>query len=47
MIRETVDAVAAYAAKRGVVSPVVLAVTVLTSLNNNDLHEIGFEINHK
>jgi len=43
MIRETVDAVAACAEKHGVAPPVVLAVTVLTSLNNNDLHEIGFE----
>jgi len=43
MIRETVDAVAACAEKRGIVPPVVLAVTVLTSLNNSDLREIGFE----
>ena len=43
MIRETVDAVAACAEKRGVASPIVLAVTVLTSLNNSDLAEIGFE----
>lgn len=43
MIRETVDAVASCAEKRGMASPVVLAVTVLTSLNNSDLHEIGFE----
>ncbi|KAF0158605.1 MAG: orotidine-5'-phosphate decarboxylase [Syntrophaceae bacterium] len=43
MIRETVDAVAACAEKRGIESPVVLAVTVLTSLNNSDLAEIGFE----
>lgn len=43
MIRETVAAAAACAAKRGVQSPVVLAVTVLTSLNNSDLAEIGFE----
>jgi orotidine-5'-phosphate decarboxylase len=43
MIRETVDAVAACAGKRGVKSPVVLAVTVLTSLNDSDLLEIGFE----
>ena len=44
MIRETVDAVVARAEKLGVPRPVVLAVTVLTSLNNNDLKEIGFEI---
>lgn len=43
MIRETVDAVAACAEKRGIASPIVLAVTVLTSLNNDDLKEIGFE----
>ena len=43
MIRETVDAADACAAKQGVQSPVVLAVTVLTSLNNSDLVEIGFE----
>ena len=43
MIRETVDAVAACAKKRGAINPVVLAVTVLTSLNNNDLAEIGYE----
>ncbi|PKN17468.1 MAG: orotidine-5'-phosphate decarboxylase [Deltaproteobacteria bacterium HGW-Deltaproteobacteria-6] len=43
MIRETVDAVAACAEKRGVASPIVLAVTVLTSLNNSDLEEIGFK----
>jgi len=44
MIRETVDAVAACAQKRGVQRPVVLAVTVLTSLNNSDLKEIGFDL---
>ncbi|MDD4357499.1 MAG: orotidine-5'-phosphate decarboxylase [Smithellaceae bacterium] len=43
MMRETVDAVAACAGRRGIKSPVVLAVTVLTSLNNSDLLEIGFE----
>lgn len=43
MIRETVDAVAACAEKRGVTRPVVLAVTVLTSLNDGDLAEIGFK----
>jgi orotidine-5'-phosphate decarboxylase len=43
MIRETVDAVAVCAEKRGVARPIVLAVTVLTSLNNSDLAEIGFE----
>jgi len=43
MIRKTVEAAAARAAKQGVQCPVVLAVTVLTSLNNSDLAEIGFE----
>jgi orotidine-5'-phosphate decarboxylase len=43
MIRETVQAAAASAAKRGVGCPIVLAVTVLTSLNDQDLAEIGFE----
>ncbi len=43
MIRETVDAVTACAEKRGIIPPVVLAVTVLTSLSNSDLREIGFE----
>jgi len=42
MIQETVEAVAARAEKQGVPKPVVLAVTVLTSLNNDDLKEIGF-----
>jgi orotidine-5'-phosphate decarboxylase len=43
MIRETVEAVAACAEKQGIPKPVILAVTVLTSLNNTDLSEIGFE----
>lgn len=43
MIQETVDAVAACAEKRGTEGPIILAVTVLTSLNNIDLAEIGFE----
>lgn len=43
MIRETVKAVAACAEKQGVPKPIVLAVTVLTSLNHDDLKEIGFE----
>ena len=42
MIQETVKAVEAVAAKNGRVKPIVLAVTVLTSLNDDDLHEIGF-----
>lgn len=42
MIRETVQAVAACAEKQGIPKPIVLAVTVLTSLNNDDLKEIGF-----
>jgi orotidine-5'-phosphate decarboxylase len=43
MMRETVEAVTACAGKRGIAPPVVLAVTVLTSLNNSDLLEIGFK----
>ncbi len=43
MIRETVEAAGARAEKLGIAKPVVLAVTVLTSLNNDDLREIGFE----
>lgn len=43
MIQETVKAVEAMAAKSGQTKPIVLAVTVLTSLNNDDLREIGFE----
>lgn len=42
MIRETVEAVKALTEKNGQVEPVILAVTVLTSLNDDDLHEIGF-----
>lgn len=42
MIRETVEAVTAYAGARGMAKPVILAVTVLTSLNNSELAEIGF-----
>ena len=44
MVRETVEAAVACAAKRGTATPIVLAVTVLTSLNNSDLEEIGFGI---
>ncbi len=42
MIAETVKAVDAFAARNGMVKPIVLAVTVLTSLNDADLQEIGF-----
>lgn len=45
MIQETVKAVQTVAAKNGRAKPIVLAVTVLTSLNDGDLHEIGFEKN--
>jgi len=45
MIRETVKAVQTLAAKNGQIKPIILAVTVLTSLNDADLHEIGFEKN--
>jgi orotidine-5'-phosphate decarboxylase len=43
MMRETVEAVVVCAEKQGIPKPVVLAVTVLTSLNHDDLKEIGFE----
>ncbi|PKN06543.1 MAG: orotidine-5'-phosphate decarboxylase, partial [Deltaproteobacteria bacterium HGW-Deltaproteobacteria-7] len=43
MIQEAVSATGACADKLGRVRPIVLAVTVLTSLNNDDLTEIGFQ----
>jgi len=43
MIQETVSAAFACADKLGKERPVILAVTVLTSLNNDDIAEIGFE----
>jgi orotidine-5'-phosphate decarboxylase len=43
MMRETVDAVSACSQKAGIPKPVILAVTVLTSLNGDDLTEIGFK----
>jgi orotidine-5'-phosphate decarboxylase len=43
MIKETVAASWACADKLGLPRPVILAVTVLTSLNNADLTEIGFQ----
>lgn len=43
MIRETVSAVGACADKLGKARPVILAVTVLTSLDSADLAEIGYE----
>jgi len=45
MIRDTVKAVETLTEKDGLVKPVILAVTVLTSLNDADLREIGFEKN--
>jgi orotidine-5'-phosphate decarboxylase len=45
MIQETVKAVQTLTAKTGQIKPVILAVTVLTSLNDADLLEIGFEKN--
>lgn len=42
MIEETVKAVQTLAGKDGKAKPVILAVTVLTSLNDADLLEIGF-----
>jgi orotidine-5'-phosphate decarboxylase len=43
MIQETVSAAWACADKLGKARPMILAVTVLTSLNSADLAEIGFE----
>ena len=45
MIKEAVGAAWACADKLGRERPVLLAVTVLTSLNNDDLKEIGFQKN--
>ncbi|OPY86703.1 MAG: Orotidine 5'-phosphate decarboxylase [Smithella sp. PtaU1.Bin162] len=45
MIRDTVKAVETLTEKDGLVKPVILAVTVLTSLNDVDLQEIGFAKN--
>lgn len=42
MIQDTVKAVGLYAEKKGRQKPIILAVTVLTSLNDADLAEIGF-----
>jgi len=42
MIQETVNAVKTAAQKSGKTRPIILAVTVLTSLNDDDLAEIGF-----
>ena len=47
MIKETVSAAWACADKLGTARPILLAVTVLTSLNNADLTEIGFKKNTK
>jgi orotidine-5'-phosphate decarboxylase len=47
MIKETVSAARACADKLGTARPILLAVTVLTSLNNSDLTEIGFQKNTK
>jgi len=45
MVKEAVEAASNYADKKGIGRPIVLAVTVLTSLNNDDLREIGFQKN--
>ena len=45
MIKEAVSAAWACADKLGKARPIILAVTVLTSLNNADLTEIGFQKN--
>ena len=42
MMTETVSAVLRFAEKRGKPGPIVLAVTVLTSLNDGDLKTMGF-----
>jgi orotidine-5'-phosphate decarboxylase len=42
MLSETMHAVWACSEREGLPKPLVLAVTVLTSLNNDDLAEIGF-----
>jgi len=42
MIRETMQAVENYSVKTNICRPIVLAVTVLTSLNDEDLKEIGY-----
>jgi orotidine-5'-phosphate decarboxylase len=45
MIKEAISAAWACADKLGTARPILLAVTVLTSLNNADLTEIGFKKN--
>jgi orotidine-5'-phosphate decarboxylase len=45
MIKEAVLAAADCSDKLGRTKPIILAVTVLTSLNNDDLKEIGFQKN--
>jgi orotidine-5'-phosphate decarboxylase len=47
MIKETVSAAWACADKLGKARPIILAVTVLTSLNSIDLADIGFQKNTK
>jgi orotidine-5'-phosphate decarboxylase len=47
MIKESVSSAWACADKLGTARPIILAVTVLTSLNNADLAEIGFQKNTK
>lgn len=42
MIREAVSAVRAAAEKKGTAPPIVLAVTVLTSLSDEDLRSLGY-----
>ncbi|MDR2861229.1 MAG: orotidine-5'-phosphate decarboxylase, partial [Syntrophobacterales bacterium] len=42
MMEETVSAVRIMAEKKQVPMPVILAVTILTSLNDQDIHDIGF-----
>jgi orotidine-5'-phosphate decarboxylase len=42
MMRRTADSVAESAAKEGIPRPLVIAVTILTSANENTLTEVGF-----
>jgi len=43
MMKEAVSAASTFSDQYGKIKPILLAVTVLTSLNNDDLKEIGFE----
>lgn len=47
MMKTTVERVRDYAAKQGIPCPLIIGVTVLTSLGDKDLEEIGFRNNAK